>query len=93
MNDTSDRTERLFRKLMMARTGEQRLVMGAQMFDATRALMIAGLKAEGITGEKELKGAVFLRTYGQELSPERRERIVRRIEQAARAPGTAPGLP
>ena len=49
----------------MARSGEERFLMGVQMFDAARAMALASLPT-GLSPE-ELKRQLFQRLYGQPL--------------------------
>ena len=63
MTDTSPEIAELIRQKLMARSGEERFVMGVQMFEAARAMARASLPA-GLSPE-ELKRQLFLRIYGQ----------------------------
>ena len=63
MTDTSPEIAKLVRKKLMARSGEERLVMGVRMFDAARAMVLASLPA-GLS-EEEKKRQLFRRIYGQ----------------------------
>lgn len=49
----------------MARSGEERFLMGVRMFDAARDVVLASLPA-GLSPE-ELKRQLFQRLYGQPL--------------------------
>ena len=49
----------------MARSGEERFIMGVHMFEAARAMVLASLPA-GLPPD-ELKRALFQRLYGQAL--------------------------
>ena len=62
MNDTSPEIAKLVRQKLMARSGSERFVMGARMFDAARAMVLASLPA-GIL-QDELKRQLFQRIYG-----------------------------
>lgn len=62
MTDTSPEIAELVRQKLMARSGEERFIMGVQMFEAARAMALASLPA-GLSPE-ELKRQLFLRTYG-----------------------------
>lgn len=62
MNDTSPEIERKMQELMMARSGAERLTMGASMFDAARALVIASLPKD--LPEADFKQVLFERIYG-----------------------------
>ncbi len=67
MTDTSPEIERMVREKIMARSGEERFVMGAQMFDAAREMIRASFPA-GLS-DAELKRRLFERVYGEALSP------------------------
>jgi len=62
MNDTSPEITELIRQKLMARSGAERFVMGARMFDAARAVVIASLP-KGLTPD-QLKRELFRRLYG-----------------------------
>jgi hypothetical protein len=62
MNDTSPEIAKLVRQKVMAHSGAERFVMGARMFDAARAVVLASLPA-GLTPD-ELKRQLFQRVYG-----------------------------
>lgn len=65
MNDTPPEVENLMREMLMTRSGEERLLMGAAMFDAARDMVIASL-AEDLPPE-EFKRQLFKRIYGFSL--------------------------
>jgi hypothetical protein len=65
MNDTSPEIAELIRQRLMARSGEERFLMGVRMFDAARAMAQASLPA-GLSPE-ELKRQLFQRLYGEPL--------------------------
>ena len=63
VNDTSPEVEEMVREMMMmARSGEERFVMGALMFDAARELIIASLPEN--LPPLEFKRRLFERIYG-----------------------------
>lgn len=63
MNDTPPEISELVRQKLMARSGAERFVMGARMFDAARAVVLASLPAK--LPPIELKRHLFQRLYGQ----------------------------
>ena len=65
MNDTSLDIEEKFHEMMMARSGAERLIMGASMFDTARRIILASLPKD--LPEEELKRRLFERIYGQSL--------------------------
>jgi len=62
MTDTPPEIAELVRQKLMARSGEERFVMGARMFDAARAMVLASLPA-GLAPD-EFKRQLFHRLYG-----------------------------
>jgi hypothetical protein len=62
MKDTPKEVEDRFREMIMARSGAERLIMGCQMFDAARAIIIASLPQD--LPEEEFKRQLFERIYG-----------------------------
>lgn len=62
MNDTAPEIEELMRELMMKRSGEERFIMGALMFDAAREFVIASLPPN--LHAPEFKRQLFERVYG-----------------------------
>ncbi len=80
MNDTSPRAQELMRKLLMQRSGPERLLMGFDMHDSARALLEAGLRAEGLVeGTVEWRRRFLQRMYGDVLRPEVIARIAARV--------------
>ena len=65
MTDTPPEIRQTFRKQVMARSAEDRLLMGAQMFDAAVTMAKASLPKN--LSETEQKRQLFKRLYGFEL--------------------------
>ena len=65
MNDTTPEVAALMRELLMRRSGAERFVMGALMFDAARELIIASLPPN--LPAAEFKRRLFERVYGDSL--------------------------
>jgi hypothetical protein len=68
VTDTLPEIERIMREKLMARSGEERFVMGAQMFDSAREMVKASLPP-GLS-EMEQRRQLFKRIYGMEIDPE-----------------------
>jgi len=66
MDDTSPEVEQKMREMIMARSGEERFIMGALMFDAAREIIIASLPKD--LPDAEFKSLLFERIYGVPLS-------------------------
>jgi hypothetical protein len=65
MTDTSPEITELVRQKLMAKSSEERFLMGVRMFDAARDMALASLPA-GLSPE-ELKRQLFQRLYGQPM--------------------------
>lgn len=88
--DTSPEVDRLYRSQLMRRSGADRLHMGAAMFDATRAMVEAHVRARATSqSESDVRLSVFARIYATDLDEHTRAEVVERIRrsQLARAEG------
>ncbi|HEY1582167.1 MAG TPA: hypothetical protein VGF73_03595 [Chthoniobacterales bacterium] len=65
MTDTSPEIERMVRDKLMALSGEERFVMGAQMFESACEMVKASLPP-GLSAAEERR-QLFKRIYGTEL--------------------------
>jgi hypothetical protein len=65
VTDTPPEVEQMIREKIMARSGEQRFIMGALMFDSAREMIKASLP-RGLS-ETEQRRLLFERIYGKEL--------------------------
>jgi hypothetical protein len=65
MNDTLPEIEQKMHELIMARSGAERLRMGASMFESAKAIIISSLPKN--LPEDELKRQLFRRIYGSSL--------------------------
>jgi len=65
MNDTAPEVAREMQDRLMRLSGSQRFVMGAQMFEAVRAIVIASLPKD--LSSEEFKRRLYERIYGETL--------------------------
>jgi len=65
MTDTPPEITELIRHKLMARSGEERFLMGVRMFEAAREMALASLPAD--LSPDELKRRLFQRLYGQPM--------------------------
>jgi hypothetical protein len=72
----------LQRRLLMERSGVERLKMGFSMFDAARALMRAGFAEEPGTDPSPAQVRLFERTYGRDFDPVTAARIIDHLRRA-----------
>jgi hypothetical protein len=68
MIDTPPEIEQMMRDKIMARSGEERFVMGAQMCESAREMVKASLPP-GLS-EAEQRRQLFKRLYGEEIDVE-----------------------
>jgi hypothetical protein len=87
MKDTPAHIERLYREMLMRRSGAERLRQGAAMFETAKKLVRASLgDAEGLDRSAEMRVKLFLRIYGQDFDPQTRERIAARLRRGTDNP-------
>ena len=78
MKDTPQAVEDLYRALLMALPGAERLKMACAMFDTSRALARANLKAHLHT-DVDVRVRLFVRTYARDLDPGTVAQFVERL--------------
>ena len=77
MRDTSDPMRERYRRMLMARSGAERMAMGSAMFDAARALVLASLPHD--LSDREIRIALLERLYGRELGENLMKRVTERL--------------
>lgn len=85
--DTSPEAMAVWHRLLMARSGEQRLAMATGMFQTAKQLVFARLRARGIHDGVELKMAALAQLYGDELTESQRAGVRARLVSRAVAEG------
>ncbi len=65
MNDTSPEIEKLYREMLMKRSGEERFLMGCSMFETARTMVLASLPSH--LSEDERRRQLCIRLYGRDL--------------------------
>ena len=72
--------EEKFRNLLMSLSGEERLIMGCSMFDASKQIVISSLKDRfKDLSAGDLKKEIFLRFYGHEFDEGQKKKILKAI--------------
>lgn len=85
MNDTSPSVEDIFLKMMMKKSGQERMMMGFSMFEMARRQVVASVKMNNPDADvKDIRRGIFLRFYGQDFSPEEREKILSKLDTVKR---------
>ena len=69
----------MWHRLLMARTGEERLAMATGMFHTAKLLVFARLRDRGIHDAVDLKMAALEQLYGNELTESQRAGIQARL--------------
>ncbi len=88
LTDTSPGVARMYRQMLLRRSGVERVRMGASMFATARALALASIRAtEPSVSAAALRRALFVRFYGGDFCPEERERIVAWLGRDPASPG------
>ncbi len=67
MNDTSPDMAVRMRRMLLARSGTERLIMGSRMFDVARTMVLASFPS-GLP-DWEVKCRLCERLYGNEVDP------------------------
>jgi hypothetical protein len=80
VKDTPPEIEAKFHRMLMQRSGEQRLKMGCSMHATAQALIKASVSAKSPVA---VKRALFLRFYSNDFEPEEREKILLALGKAA----------
>lgn len=65
MNDTDPEVREIVRRRFLERSGAERVLMGSQMFDVAKAMVLASFP-DGLT-ELEVKARLCERLYGDEI--------------------------
>lgn len=82
MNDTSPEMERRFEEMLMARSGEERLMMAFSMYETARRLVLASLREQDPEATPAaLRRGIFLRFYGDDFSEAETERILAALDK------------
>jgi len=79
MNDTSPEAKRIQDELFAKLTGEERMLMGLEMFGTARKIVLSSFPEN--LSENEIRKRLFLRFYGNEFTKEQIEEIFERIDQ------------
>ena len=83
MRDTPVDVDGRYRRMLLGRSGEDRLQMGFSMYSTARALVVASILAKepGASPER-IREAVFSRFYGRDFDEATRDRIAARLARS-----------
>lgn len=86
MKDTPADVEARYRRMLLARPGEDRLLMGFSMYATARAMVIASILArEPDASPERIRQAIFLRFYGRDFDEATRDRIAVSLARPVRS--------
>lgn len=78
MNDTDTRIEKLYRTLIIKKSGEERLKMGFSMFEFAVSLILNSLLNKNVP-TNNLNKEIFIRVYGNDFDKKDLKKILSRI--------------
>ncbi|MFO7898097.1 MAG: hypothetical protein R6V58_03440 [Planctomycetota bacterium] len=81
MNDTPPDVQKRYHDMLMSVPPVERLKMAGRMFDAAKTFARAGIIAEGVRDEGEIRRRLFLRFYGRDFSPAECEKILAQLDR------------
>ena len=76
MKDTSEKMERIYNEMLIKKTPEERVKMCFSMLNAARRIVMSTIK-----DKKNWRQEIFLRFYGDEFTPEQKEKILCALEK------------
>jgi hypothetical protein len=77
MSDTHPSVESRFHEMIMSRSPEERLRMGCSMFDTAKEIVRSSIRERNPNlSEREMRKEIFLRFYGNDFSPQQKEKIL-----------------
>jgi hypothetical protein len=79
MTDTSPEIEKIYNEMMMKRSNIERFMMGIEMFESAKKIVIASFPKD--LSRTEFKEKLFLRFYENDFSKEELEKIIEWIRK------------
>jgi len=79
MNDTSPEAKKIQDDLFAKLTGEERMLMGLEMFETAKKIVLSSFPED--LPENEIRKKLFLRFYGNDFSEEEKRKILERIDE------------
>ncbi|RPI73736.1 MAG: hypothetical protein EHM47_05445 [Ignavibacteriales bacterium] len=79
MNDTRPEAKKIQDKLFARLSGEERLLMGLEMYETARKIVLASFPRD--LPENEIRKRLFLRFYGIDFSEEEKKKILKRMDE------------
>lgn len=81
MDDTSPKMAEKMHEMMQQKTSLERLMMGCSMYETSKYLVTQGiLESHPNLSKASLRREFFLKFYGDDFDPVRRDRIAKYLE-------------
>ncbi len=81
MNDTSPEAKKIQDELFAKLSGEERLLMGLEMFETARKIVLSSFPEN--LSENEIRKRLFLRFYGNDFSEDEKEKILISLDKSS----------
>jgi hypothetical protein len=82
MNDTQPEMAKLYHQLLMAKTGEERLIMGCSMFDFAKSIVISSIKNDNPRlSPSEIRQELFKRFYQNDFTALQTKKILALLDK------------
>jgi hypothetical protein len=80
LKDTDPKIDALYEKMLLSRSGAERMQMAGSMYATAKALALASLREKyPHASEADFRGLLFLRFYAQDFSSEQRTKIYQHL--------------
>ena len=79
MNDTSPEANKIQNDLFAKLTGEERMLMGLEMFETAKKIVLSSFPKN--LPENEKRKRLFLRLYGNDFGEEEKRKILKRMDK------------
>ncbi|NGX27341.1 MAG: hypothetical protein K940chlam6_01275 [Chlamydiae bacterium] len=82
MRDTTPEIEQKVREMMELKSPTERVKMGFSMYETSKYIVTQSiLHSNPHISKSDLRREIFLRFYGDDFTPEKREKIIKHLEQ------------
>jgi hypothetical protein len=82
MTDTQPEMAKLYHQLLMAKTGEERLMMGCSMFDFAKLIVLSSIKNENLgLSPSEIRQELFKRFYQNDFTASQTQKILAMLDK------------
>ena len=75
MGNKTNKVDKLYKKMLREKSGEERMMMGFSMFQFSTKILLSSLKEKSPAGD--LKKNIFTRLYGNDFDDKKKEEIIK----------------